>query len=252
MRERKFFRKGITLLFLLYNQPIIMEPSPRTQFLAGVRDLLPILLGVLPFGLIYGLAAVTAGIPPLQAFLMSSVVFSGSAQIAATQLIANGALTSVVIFSIVVVNLRHVMYSAAIAPHFKNLSTRWKTFLAYLLTDEAFAMTVTRFNQNPDMPHKGWYFFGAGMALWVTWQASTAVGVFAGGQIPASWSLDFTIALTFLALSVPSICDKSTATAAVVGGVAAILLRGMPFQLGLVTAALLGIAAGVGVDRWAH
>jgi predicted branched-subunit amino acid permease len=106
----------------------------------------------------------------LQAFLMSSIVFSGSAQFAATQLIAHGALASVVIFSIIVINLRHVMYSATISPHFKNMSTRWKTFLAYLLTDEAFAMTVTRFNEEPDMPNKNWYFLGAGMALWVTWQ----------------------------------------------------------------------------------
>jgi 4-azaleucine resistance transporter AzlC len=227
-----------------------MNQTPRSQFFAGVRDLLPILLGVMPFGLIYGIAAVTAGIPPLQAFLMSSIVFSGSAQFAATQLIAHGALASVVIFSILVVNLRHVMYSATIAPHFKNLSIRWKSFLAYLLTDEAFAMTVTRFNEQPDMPYKGWYFFGAGMSLWVTWQAATAVGVFAGGQIPTSWSLDFTIALTFLALCIPAVRDRSTAAAAVVGGVAAVILRGMPFQLGLVTAAVLGIAAGYGVEKW--
>jgi 4-azaleucine resistance transporter AzlC len=240
-----------SLWFIRYNQAInSMNHTPRSQFLAGVRDLLPILLGVLPFGLIYGIAAVKAGIPPLQAFLMSSIVFSGSAQFAATQLIANGALASVVIFSILVVNLRHVMYSATISPHFKNLSIRWKSFLAYLLTDEAFAMTITRFTAEPDMPHKGWYFFGAGLSLWVTWQAATAVGVFAGGQIPASWSLDFTIALTFLALSIPSIRDRSTATAAAVGGISAVLLRGMPFQLGLVTAALLGIAVGYGVDRW--
>ncbi|NMB58032.1 MAG: AzlC family ABC transporter permease [Chloroflexi bacterium] len=227
-----------------------MNTTTRSQFFRGVRDLLPILLGVMPFGLIYGIAAVNAGIPPLQAFLMSSVVFSGSAQFAATQLIANGALASVVIFSIIVVNLRHVMYSATISPHFKGMTIGWKTFLSYLLTDEAFAMTVTRFNEEPEMPHKNWYFLGAGMALWVTWQVSTAVGVFAGGQVPANWSLDFTIALTFLALSVPSIRDRSTAVAAVVGGVAAVLLRGMPFQLGLVTAAILGIAAGYGVDRW--
>jgi 4-azaleucine resistance transporter AzlC len=229
-----------------------MKTSARTQFLAGVIDLLPILLGVIPFGLIYGIAAIEAGIPALQAMLMSSVVFSGSAQFAGTQLIAHGGLASVVILTILVVNLRHVMYSATIAPHLKYLPTRWKMFLAYLLTDEAFAMTITRFNEKPDMPHKGWYFLGAGMSLWVTWQAATAVGIFAGGQVPSAWSLDFTIALTFLALSVPSIRDRSTAIAAVVGGVAAVLLRGMPFQLGLVTAAILGIAAGYGVEKWAR
>ncbi len=227
-----------------------MNKTARTQFFTGVRDLLPILLGVLPFGLIYGVAAVNAHIPPVLAFLMSPIVFSGSAQFAATQLIANGALVSVVIFTIYIVNLRHVMYSATISPHFKSLPMRWKMFLSYLLTDEAFAMTITRFNAEPQMPHKNWYFFGAGASLWITWQIATAVGVFAGGQIPASWSLDFSGALTFLALSVPAIRDRSTAVAAIVGGVSAVMLRGMPYQLGLVTAALLGIAAGYGVDRW--
>lgn len=227
-----------------------MNQSPRSQFFAGIIDLLPILLGVAPFGLIYGIAALNAGIPPLQALLMSSIVFSGSAQFAATQLIVHGALASVVVLTILVVNLRHVMYSATIAPHLKGLSSRWKTFLAYLLTDEAFAMTITRFNEKPDMPYKGWYFFGAGFSLWFTWQIATAVGIFAGGQVPTSWSLDFTIALTFLALSVPSIRDRSTAIAAITGGIAAVLLRGMPYQLGLVTAAILGIAAGYGVEKW--
>jgi 4-azaleucine resistance transporter AzlC len=227
-----------------------MNQTPRSQFLAGIIDLLPILLGVAPFGLIYGIAALNAGIPPLQALLMSSIVFSGSAQFAATQLIAHGALASVVILTILVINLRHIMYSATIAPHLKNLSIRWKLFLAYLLTDEAFAMTITRFNEKPDMLYKGWYFFGASFSLWIGWQIATAVGIFAGGQIPPNWALDFTIALTFLALSIPSIRDRSTAVAAIIGGIAAVLLRGMPYQLGLVTAAILGIAAGYGVEKW--
>lgn len=172
------------MVFYEYNHAIIpMKSSPRSQFLVGVIDLLPILLGGIPFGMIYGIAAINAGIPALQAMLMSSIVFSGSAQFAATQLIAHGGLTSVVILTILVVNLRHMMYSATIAPHIKNLPTRWKMFLAYLLTDEAFAMTITRFNENPDMPHKRWYFLGAGLVLWAEWQASTAVGIFAGGQI---------------------------------------------------------------------
>jgi 4-azaleucine resistance transporter AzlC len=229
-----------------------MKNSARTQFFAGIIDLLPILLGGIPFGLIYGIAATNAGIPALQAMLMSSVVFSGSAQFAATQLIANGGLASVAILTILVINLRHVMYSATLAPHLKYLPTRWKMFLAYLLTDEAFAMTITRFNEKPDMSNKHYYFLGAGLILWVEWQISTAVGIFAGGQIPSAWTLDFTFALTFLAIMVTSIRDRSTAVAAIVGGIAAVLLRGVPFQLGLFTAAILGIAAGYGVEKWAR
>jgi predicted branched-subunit amino acid permease len=111
-----------------------MNQTPRNQFFTGVRDILPILLGVLPFGLIYGVAAVNARIPPVLAFLMSPIVFSGSAQFAATQLIAHGALVSVVIFTIYIVNLRHVMYSATISPHFKSIPCGGSFFLSYLLT----------------------------------------------------------------------------------------------------------------------
>src|SRR5690606_20428358 len=97
----------------------------------------------------------------------------------------------VIVFTIAIVNLRHALYSASVSPYTRKLSHFWKWILAYLLTDEAYAVTITHYQQEGDDSEKHWFFLGSGLALWTTWQLSTAVGIFLGAQIPASWSLDF-------------------------------------------------------------
>jgi 4-azaleucine resistance transporter AzlC len=228
-------------------------PSPRSEFAAGVKAELPILLGVIPFGLIYGVLASGTGLPTSLALAMSSIVFAGSAQFIATQLIGAGAPALVLILTTLVVNLRHMLYSASVAPYVKHLRLRWKWLLAYLLTDEAYAVTILHYQaaDHAHPVHKHWFFLGAGLALWSTWQASTAVGIFVGAQVPASWSLDFTLALTFIALVVPALKDRAGWAAALVGGTVAVLAAGLPFKLGLILAALIGILAGLGVERYA-
>ncbi len=227
-------------------------PSPRSEFVAGIKAELPILLGVIPFGLIYGVLASGTGLPASLALAMSSIVFAGSAQFIATQLIGAGAPALVLILTTLVVNLRHMLYSASIAPCVKHLRPPWKWLLAYLLTDEAYAVTILHYQEAGDVPpiHKHWFFLGAGLALWSTWQASTGVGIFVGAQVPASWSLDFTLALTFIALVVPALKDRAGWVAALVGGTVAVLAAGLPFKLGLIVAALIGILAGLAVERY--
>jgi 4-azaleucine resistance transporter AzlC len=228
-------------------------PSPRAEFVAGVKAELPILLGVIPFGLIYGVLASGTGLPASLALAMSSIVFAGSAQFIATQLIGAGAPALVLILTTLVVNLRHMLYSASVAPYVKHLRPPWKWLLAYLLTDEAYAVTILHYQAADDAPpvHKHWFFLGAGLALWSTWQVSTGVGIFVGAQVPDSWSLDFTLALTFIALVVPALKDRAGWVAALVGGTVAVLAAGLPFKLGLMLAALIGILAGLGVERYA-
>ncbi len=227
--------------------------SPRSEFIAGVKAELPILLGVLPFGLIYGVLASGAGLPASLAQAMSSIVFAGSAQFIAAQLIGAGTPALVLILTTLVVNLRHMLYSASVAPYVKHLRPQWKWLLAYLLTDEAYAVTILHYQETDDAPlaHQHWFFLGAGLALWSTWQASTAVGIFVGAQVPASWSLDFTLALTFIALVVPALKDRAGWVAALVGGTVAVLAAGLPFKLGLILAALIGILAGLAAERFA-
>ncbi|PKN94916.1 MAG: branched-chain amino acid ABC transporter permease [Chloroflexi bacterium HGW-Chloroflexi-6] len=226
-----------------------MQNSPSSQFVYGLRAELPILLGVAPFGMIYGILALGAGLSPLAAQAMSAVVFAGSSQFMLVQLIGMGAPALVMVLTGFVINLRHALYSASIAPHTLGLNLAWKGILSYLLTDEAYAVTVLHYNADSPAEHKHWYFFGAGLTLWTGWQISTAIGIFLGAQIPASWGLDFTLALTFIALVFPVIRDRPTLLAALAAGLTSILAAGLPYKLGLVTAALVGILTGLLAER---
>jgi 4-azaleucine resistance transporter AzlC len=224
----------------------------RLAFLAGVKAELPILLGVLPFGMIYGVLALEAGLPIIEAQAMSAVVFAGSAQFVIAQLVALGTPGLVIFVTAVLVNLRHALYSASLAPYLRHLRPRWQWLLAYLLTDEAYAVAILHYQDGGELKNKHWYFLGAGLALWTTWQASTAAGILLGAQIPAEWSLDFTLALTFIAIVVPALKERADLAAALTGGITAVLLIGLPYKLGLIIGALSGIAVGVLVDRYSN
>lgn len=227
-----------------------MRPLWR-EFFAGLRAEIPLLIGVFPFGMIYGVLALEAGIPPLQAQAMSSIVFAGSSQFVVTQLVSLNVPSLVIVLTIFVVNLRHALYSASIAPHIQKLSPTWKLLLGYLLTDEAYAVAITRYagEENPgETPYGHGFFLGAGLALWSTWQISTAMGIWLGAVIPTAWQLDFTLALTFIAIVIPQIRDRASLAAATSAGVVALLAFGLPYKLGLVVAALVGITAGLVVE----
>lgn len=226
--------------------------SRAGEFLDGVKAELPILLGVSPFGLIYGVLALSAGLPASLAFAMSSVVFAGSAQFVAAPLLGSGAPAVVVLLTTFVVNLRHLLYGASVAPFLKHLSARWKCALAYVLTDEVYAVAITRYAGEAvgraAPPYGHWYFLGAGVAQWSAWQVSTAAGIVLGAQIPPGWGLDFTVALTFIALVVPAATDRPSVAAALSAGIVALLAAGLPYKLGLVVAALTGILVGMAVE----
>ncbi|OGO27055.1 MAG: branched-chain amino acid ABC transporter permease [Chloroflexi bacterium RBG_16_52_11] len=219
-------------------------PEKQPDFWAGVRAEFPLLVGVIPFGLIYGVLAINAGLTPAAAQGMSSIVFAGSAQFLAAELVHDAAPGLIIVLTIAVVNLRHMLYSASLAPYVKHLSTRWKALLAYLLTDEAYAVTVTHYEKEGITPHAHWYFLGAGLALWSTWQASTAVGIFLGATLPSDWPLDFALPLTFIAIVAPVLKDRPAIAAAISAGIVALLAYGLPYKLGLICAALVGIAIG--------
>ncbi len=225
-----------------------MEKTAPQQFFLGIKDELPILVGVAPFGMIYGILALSAGLNPLDAQAMSAVIFAGSSQFMTVQLIRESTPWLVIIVTGFIINLRHALYSATIAPHLKHLTWRWKTLLSYLLTDEAFAVAILNYQREGVTRFGHWYFFGAGLALWTSWQISTAVGIFLGAQVPEAWGLDFTLPLTFIALVVPALKDKAGIVTAITASLAALLFFGLPYKLGLIAAAALAIAAGMWVE----
>lgn len=223
--------------------------TPRSEFFGGVRAEIPITFGVIPFGLIYGALAVQVAVPVPIAQAMSSIIFAGSAQFIAVPLIATAVPGIVIVLTVLAVNLRHLLYSASVAPYMQRLSPLWKMLLAYLLTDEAYAVTIAHYRADDEVGNKHWYFLGAGVTLWISWQTSTAIGLLVGAQIPSNWSLDFALPLTFIALVMPMIKNRAYVVAALVAGVIAVLTIGLPYRLGLVLAALLGIAAGMFLER---
>lgn len=222
----------------------------RAEFLAGVNAELPLILGVVPFGLIYGVLARDAGIPPGAAVAMSAIILAGSAQFIATQLFASAAPGFILLLTTFVVNLRHVLYSASLAPGLRRLRPTWRWFLAYLLTDEVYAVVIPRYSaRSEDNAYSHWFLLGAGLTLLASWLSSSAVGVYFGAAVPSGWNLEFMLTLIFIAIVVPMIVDRPLAVAAAVAGITAIAAASLPLRLGLMVAAIVGIAAGMLAER---
>jgi len=220
----------------------------QKTFWAGVRAELPLLIGVVPFGMIYGVLAINAGLTPAPAQMMSSIVFAGSAQFITAQLLHDAVPGLVIVLTIAVVNLRHMLYSASVAPYVRALPTRWKVLLSYLLTDEAYAVTILHYEREDSNPTGQWFFLGAGLALWTSWQLSTAAGILLGTTLPESWPLDFALPITFIALVMPALRDRPAIAASLSAGVVALLAYDLPYKLGLMLAGLLGILVGTWLE----
>ncbi len=214
------------------------------EFWSGLRAEFPLLIGVFPFGMIYGALALNAGLSAGASQWMSSIVFAGSSQFVTAQLAHDSAPAFVIIVTIAVVNLRHMLYSASLATYLHDLSLRWKALLSYLLTDEAYAPTIIKYEREGIGPFSHWFLLGAGFSLWSTWQVSTALGIFLGAAIPTEWPLDFALPLTFIAMVVPILKNRPMVASALSAGVVALLAFGLPYKLGIILAALTGILVG--------
>ena len=219
--------------------------SRRSEFLAGVRTVAPVTVGVAPFGLVAGVAAVEADLGVDVAMGFSTVVFAGASQLAAIELLAADAPLAVVVATALVINARLFMYSASIAPHFEGTTRRARAFAAYLLTDQAYALSVVRFRETgASLP----YYFGVAAPLWAVWVVCTLVGAVGGARLPGWLPLGFAVPLTFLAILVPAVEDRPSVVAAVVGGAVAVGGAGLPFNLGLLGGGVAGILAGLAAE----
>lgn len=225
------------------------EATSLSAFLEGVQAVIPALFGLLPFSMISGVAAVNIGIPPFSALLMSLLVFAGASQLVVLDLIQQHGMLVVIILTGLVMNLRFAMYSAALAPHIRQTTAKWKAFFAYLLTDQAFVVSVARFQRGYREDLKGWYYLGTALSIWIVWQIGAATGIFLGSQIPKSWSLDFAVPLIFLSMLIPVVKDRASQVTAIVSGITAVLAASLPLNLGLLVASGLGILVGLFFER---
>lgn len=213
------------------------------DFLAGARASAPILLGVVPFAMITGVGAVNVGMSVFEAMGMSVIVFAGASQLVIFQLMTAGSPWLIMVLTAWVVNLRFTMYSATLAPYLQRLSTWQKALLAYMLSDQAFGISLGHFVTDENVSHR-WFYFGSAVTVWVAWQISALIGALLGALVPASLGFDFAFPLSFMALMFAALRDRPTVIAALVGGTVAVLTKGFPYNTGLVTATALGIAAG--------
>ncbi len=221
--------------------------SPRAEFLAGMKATIPLVIGAVPFGIIFGALAITSGVSVLGTMALSIFVFAGSAQFIGVGLVAAGASIPVIVLTTFVVNLRHALYSATLAPYVRHLRQRWLLPLAYFLTDESFVIASTHYAQPGDLTHKHWYYLASNLTLFVSWQLATWLGIFAGTRIPdpTRLGLDFAMSVTFIGMLVPLIKNRPVLAAVVVASIVAVVTFGMPNKIGLIIAALAGVAAGV-------
>ena len=225
-----------------------MAATPRQRFIEGSKAVSPILLGAVPFGLVIGVSVAATPVDNWVGWATSIIVFAGAAQIAVIELIGTNALAGVAIATPLIINLRHAMYSAAMAPHFSKLTRTDRIWLPYLLTDQAFVISVSRYEPDSDATTIKWYYLGAAVTLWIPWQIATIVGIVVGTEVPPEWSLDFAIALVFLGLLAPAVYNRPSAVAAIVGGVVAVLSLDLPNGTGIIVASIAGVVAGAIAD----
>ncbi len=228
--------------------------SAKTNaLLRGARDTVPMLIGAMPFGLIFGALAVASGLSVPATLLMSALVFAGSSQFIAVSLIASGTGLVVLLLTTFIVNLRHMLYSASLMRYVGHLPQRWKIPLGFWLTDESFAVVYSYYQDESVADEiKHWYFLGSCIAMYSNWVVCTLIGALLGSALPglAGWGLDFAMVATFTGIVVPLLRTRPMLLAAVVAGLVALIAYDLPWKLGLMLAALAGVTAGVLAERW--
>jgi 4-azaleucine resistance transporter AzlC len=230
--------------------------ADRASLRAGVRAVAPMLIGVAPFGMVAGATPAANGLGADVAVGFSTIVFAGASQLAAINVLSDGGSALVAVLAACTINLRMLLYSASIGPYFAHERLARRLGVAYLMTDQAYALSITRWlgdDPGDGLPEtrrsRLGFYIGAGLTLWCVWQLSTIVGLLIGKALPAGVHLDFAVPLVFLVLLVPSVTNRPSLVAAVTGGGVAVLAAQLGAgPLSIIIGSLAGIAAGALVD----
>jgi 4-azaleucine resistance transporter AzlC len=220
----------------------------RTAVRRGVTDALPLYVPAVPFALVIGLAIVESGINLFAGWSGSWLIFGGAAQLTLISLLGSGAAVIAAITAALVVNARHLMYSAALAPTFQKQPTWFRWLGPYVLIDQMFALAVIEEAESDPATFRS-YYIGAGLTFWTLWQVTTALGIALGPVVPADWNLEFAVPLLFVGLIVIGIDRSSKLVAALVGAGVTFLFAGLPNRSGLLIGALAGVLVGTIIAR---
>jgi predicted branched-subunit amino acid permease len=223
----------------------------RSPFMQGVRDGLPFMAALAPFGLLFGVAATEAGLGLGAAMGFSIGVIAGASQFTAVSLIADGAPALIVVLTALAVNLRMAMYSAALAPHLGAAPVWQRALAAYALFDSSYACASRAYSQHQEwsMRDRLLYFAGAAGPAIPMWLAVTAIGSVLGATIPVWLALDFAVPICFLAMVAPGLRTLPQVAAATTSVAGALAFAWVPYSLGLLVAAGLAMAVGAEVER---
>lgn len=228
------------------------DNAARRGFLHGMRDGLPFMVIGFPFGLVFGVVATEAGLTPAQTMGFSAGVLGGASQFAALQMMAESAPVVIVILTAIMVNLRMAMYSASLAPHLADVPLWKRVVTCHLLLDQSYAVSILRFEQGRPMPPEArlTYFAGTALPMVATWLAGSWAGATLGTAVPPGLPLDFAVPITFLALIGPMLRSAAHVAAAFVSVALALLLAWMPWNLGLLIAAIAAMVTGAQIEAW--
>ena len=215
-----------------------MEENWR-EFWKGVLAQLPVQLGVIPFGLVFGVLGVASGLTATQTILMSSIIFGGASQVVFAQLWSSGTSPIITGGSVAIINMRHIIYSANVSFYISSLPLRWRIILGYLLTDEAFAVSFQEFENKNRFAH--YHLLGGGLTLWVFWQISTVIGVFLGANIPPHLNLEFAIPLTFIAIVVQDLKKLDHVIVMITCGLSSLLFFEAPFKSYIIISPIIAL-----------
>ena len=228
--------------------PVIEEHDPDL-WREGLKTGLPTLFGIAAWGMVVGIAMVKTGLTVWQACGMTLLVFAGSAQVASLPLIVANAPIWVVFATALVVNLRFVIFSALLAPHFTHLPWRQRLFYGYISGDLTVAMFLQRFPTAVPVKGKLSYLKGLMFPNWCAWQVGSLIGIFLGSTIPSEWGLGFAGTLAILCITVPLIINSAALCGVLVAGAVAVLANGFPYKLGLLVAVVAGMVAALVAEK---
>ena len=218
-----------------------MNNKLKTLF-KGIADVSPLMIPVVPFGIIFGVIGMELGIGSYMTLGLSIIIFGGASQIVLLQLFSGGASSLVILSSVGAVNSRHLLYGAVLSEHLSTLKLTWKVILSYVIVDQAFAVSNTYFKKNKKNKNKHYHLLGAGFTCWTIWQISTILGIVLGSVVPDELGLSFTISLTFLALLINDFRKfKNIIVMLVSGIVATIGYNTIPFQAYIIVAAIAAL-----------
>ncbi|MED5283387.1 MAG: AzlC family ABC transporter permease [Chloroflexota bacterium] len=221
-----------------------------SEFKNGCLQEIPLQLGVFPFGIAYGILGIEVGLTNIQTYLLSIIIFAGVSQIVFAQLVSTFTPSFMIVGTIGIVNLRHILYGVSLSSYLKKLSLKWRIILSYLITDEAFAISYKRFSEEKKTKYMHFHLLGSGITLWTSWQISTLIGIFIGPSIPNSLNLEYVIPLSFIAIVVVSINTKIKLIVFIMSALFSILLRDLPWNLWIITSALISIIIGVLISNF--